>query len=440
MKKVLFITYYFPPAGGSAVQRILKFAKYLPDSDWLPVVLTAQEDDYVLKDESLSSEIPENVNVYRIPAPDLYRWYENIGKKRSEAPADLSAIAISKGRQESALQRLALFARSLLFVPDARIAWLPQALRMGMKIVRRERVDAILTSSPPFTTALIGGLLARFTGLPWISDYRDPWTQAYFYFRRPQPSRWIEETLERRLLGRATRVVSINDRINDGLRRKYGFPKDDKWVIIPNGYDPEDFEDIQPIADKHFTITYTGTLHAKMHPSPLLEAVKQLIREHRDLADKIRLNFIGRIGQDVAPMFQEPSIAEYIRWIPHLSHGECLRYVTGANLLLLLIPNTPGHELIMTGKLFEYLRSGRPILCLAETGEAAEIIRDASAGFTVPFDDIEQIKNTVWEAFQRWKHGTSILKQPIRREKIKKYDRREHAKILGQILNDVIGH
>ena len=417
---------------------MLKFAKYLPQFGWNPIILTAREQDYVLKDDSPSSEIPKGIQVVRTPAPDLYRWYDNIGKKRNTARADLSAIAVSRGRGRSFSQRLALFIRSFLFVPDARIAWLPFALSKALRIVKIQNIDAVMTSSPPFTTALIGGFLSRLTNLPWISDYRDPWTQAYFYFRRPQPSRWIENTMEQQLLRRASRLVSINDRINEGLRTKYNLHHDDKWIIIPNGYDPEDFKDIEPIIDGFFNITYTGTLHAKMHPGPLLEAAEQLCLEQPEFAKKVRLNFIGRIGDDVAPMFRETPISSKIRTIPHIPHYKCLRYTTGADLLLLLIPPSSGYELIMTGKLFEYLRSGRPILCLAETGEAAEIIQKANAGYPTAYEDIGKIKQILLDTYKRWAKNKGRIDISPDWDYIEQFDRKKGTQTLANVLNEII--
>lgn len=436
MKKVLIITYYFPPAGGSAVQRIVKFVKYLPHFGWQPVILTAREGDYVLRDESLGSEIPEDVTVSRTRAPDLYTWYERMSKKQTAAPADLSAIAVSQSEKTTWKGRVALSIRSLLFIPDARCAWLPYAVIKGLRMIREERIDAILSSSPPFTTALIGGLLARLTGLPWISDYRDPWTQAYFYFRRPQPSRCIEDRLERWLLKKATKVVSINERIIDGLRQKYDMHDSEKWGIVPNGYDPEDFIGIEPETDKYFTVTYTGTIHAKMHPAPLMEAVRQLSHEDADFSQSIRLNFVGRVDDDVTYMFKDTAIKNNIRLIPHLPHRECLRYTMGADLLLLLIPMASNSDIVMTGKLFEYLRSGNPILCLSEKGEAAEIIRETGSGSVVPYGDVEKIKDVLRQSFRRWKAGKKILQKPVRGEAIERWDRKKITKKLSDILNN----
>ena len=202
-KKVLFLSYYFPPAGGSAVQRCLKFTKYLPEYGWQPHVLTARVQDVFVRDDSLMHQIPEQVKVVRTPAPDLYGIYSGRGKRA----VDLGAISTSKAGKGSWIQRLALWVRRTLFIPDARIGWLPFAFFRGLEIIRKEKIDIIFATSPPFTTALIGNLLSTFTGIPWISDYRDPWTQAYFYFKRPLISQWIENTWERKCLFHAKKVI-----------------------------------------------------------------------------------------------------------------------------------------------------------------------------------------------------------------------------------------
>jgi len=438
MRKVLFITYYFPPAGGSAVQRILKFVKYLPLYGWQPVILTACRRNYVLLDESLESEVPPSIEVFRTPAPDLYRWYGKMGKKGAQGPPDLAAIAVDKGRKNNLLQKQALKIRSALFVPDARVGWMPGAVKKGLEIIRQKPVEALFTSAPPFTTVLAGGKISRLSGLPWISDYRDPWTQAYFYFKRPWLSRAWEEHLEKTHLRQADRIISINRRILDGLKEKYGILSESREAVIPNGYDPEDFEGLKPLGDKdHFTMVYTGTLNSKMHPLPLLKAVDRLCSEDRDFCERIRIRFIGRIGEDVMPMIRSAACRRSIEILPHMAHRECLRHTKGADLLLLLIPDTPGNELIVTGKLFEYMRSGKPILCLSEAGDAADIIRQTRTGFTAAFHDISAINRIIREAFQTWQRTGKGPDTGILWDKVDAYDRKKNTQILARILDEV---
>lgn len=432
MNKVLILSYYFPPAGGSAVQRVLKFVKYLPKYGWQPVVLTAREKDYVLRDDSLLAEVPETVKIVRTPAPDLYSRYNKMTKSGESQAADLSALSPG-GSGEHGIHKLALAIRSAFFIPDARIGWLPFAVGKAIQIIRREKIKVVFATSPPFTTALAGGLVGSIMKIPWISDYRDPWTQAYFYFPRPPISQNFETFLERICLRKADRIVSINQRILNNLEAKYGKQPGSKKIVLPNGFDPEDFNDLKPLRESCFTITYTGTQNGRMHAGQFLKAIKQLGEKHPDFKKNIRLNFIGRIGPDVMHRFNDIGYSGNLHFIDHLPHRECLRYTSGADLLLLLLPEIGG-DVVMTGKLFEYLRSGNPVLCLAEHGEAAEIIRRANAGFTVPNNDVDAIQKTIWSCYLKWKKGRRLLSKPPRKEVVDTYNREEVTKKLAGLF------
>lgn len=434
-KKVLFLSYYFPPAGGSAVQRCLKFAKYLPEYGWEPHVLTARAKDIFLRDDSLMDQIPSRVKVYRTPAPDLYGIYSGGGKRA----VDLGAISTSKAGKGSWIQKLALWIRRSFFIPDARIGWLPFAFFKGLQIIRKEKIDIIFATSPPFTTALIGHLLSTFSSIPWVSDYRDPWTQAYFYFKRPVLSQWIENKLEKKCLFHANKVISINRIILEGLAKKFSFNNESQWAIIPNGFDPEDFEDITPVKSDKFTITYTGTLNAKMHPLQLLRAVKAFSSENENFKKNICLKFIGRMGSDEKAMFAHYLESYQYQIIGHLPHREALKHTAGSTLLLLLIPETEHPELIVTGKIFEYMRSGRPILGLIpENGEAARIIRETRTGMIVPPENNELLKTNLKKNYALWKSGSDLFEEVRNEEAIQTYSRQTATGILASIFNDVL--
>ncbi|MFC1568995.1 glycosyltransferase [bacterium] len=438
MKKALIISYYFPPAGGSAVQRVAKFVKYLGHNGWQPVVLTARERDFALYDNSMLKDIPQKVSVYRTAAPDLYHLYGQLGQKEQKDHVELSALAVETGKG-SAFKRFALWIRAMFFIPDARIAWLPFAVIEGLKIIRKENIRIIFTTSPPFTTALVGGFLSKLTGVPWISDYRDPWTQAYFYYKRPQFVQFMEDHLEKWLLKGAKRVLSINRLLIENLKRKYELGQDEKWKVISNGFDNEDFKEIKPVQNDQFTIVYTGTVNTKMNPASLFKSIQLLKKSDPELHQKIRLVFIGRIGSDVSELFQNPEIESMIQRISHLSHQNCLKHIMGADLLLLLIPQYENNRLIMTNKLFEYMRSGNPILCLDKYSLAAEVIRETGTGLTLSSDDIEGICQTVRALYQKWEKGNALLSQPVNWDAVNRYDRQRLTGKLADLMNEVIG-
>ena len=435
---MLIISYYFPPAGGSSVQRVLKFVKYLPQFGWQPYVLTAREKDYPLKDNSLIQDIPKTLNIYRTPAPDLYQLYERLGKKSADSAVDISSLSIKEGAEKNLLKRVALFIRAAFFIPDARVGWLPFALIKGLQIIHKEKVQFIFVSAPPFTTTLIGGLLSKLSGLPWVSDYRDPWTQAYFYFTRPIFSARLESFLEKKLLHHANQFVAINQPLLELVSQKYDDNLQKKSIIISNGFDPEDFEGIKPVKNSQFTVTYTGTINTKMEPTTFLKAVHMLAKENRDFSRQIQIQLIGRVGDDIKKQILSLGLNQQIHFIDHLPHDECLAYTLGADILLLLIPDDETSPLMMTGKLFEYLKSGNPILCLSEDSMAAKIIQDTQTGWTVSPKNTEQIQAILKDTFAKWQKGKNLLKKSVRQNLIDQFDRKMGAKKLADVFHAVL--
>jgi len=437
MKRVLVISYYFPPCGGPGAIRVLKFVKYLRNYSWEPLVLTVKDADYHVKDTSLMDDIPQGVNIFRTYIPELYRLYRRLTGKRTDEPIDISIVPTNQKTRKNLREKFAEAVRATFFIPDARVGWLPFALKKAFQIIRANNgIQIVFSSAPPFTCHLIACLLKRITGIPWVADYRDPWTQAYFYLQRPLISRLFEERLECKLLKEANRVISINEKILKDLREKYKLKEDKKWRVIPNGFDPSDFEGVEPIHDDSFTIIYTGSLNARMNPKYFLEAVGQLCVEKTDFAQNVKLVFIGRYGSDIEPLFEDTRIKNNLCIIPHLPHKECLKYTLGADLLLLLIPEWERNEVIMTTKIFEYLRTKKPILALAPEGEAADLIRDTRTGIVIPPKAVGKIKEAIFNYYMEWKNGTLERKRGDLR-KIMEFDRRKLTQKLASILDDV---
>ena len=219
-RKVLLIAYYFPPAGGSAVRRIIAFVTYLSRLGWDVTVLTARKEDYSLTDPSLLAVIPDNVTVCRTRAPDPYTLFARVSGSEKE-DVDIATLT-SPDDNYTFLQKMAVVIRKVFFIPDARLGWITFLIRAGSRIIKKEKIDIILASSPPFSTALGAGLLSKLTAVPWVSDYRDPWTGAYFYLPRPAFSSKVEEALEQWLLKSAAGIITINKQIRRDLELKYG--------------------------------------------------------------------------------------------------------------------------------------------------------------------------------------------------------------------------
>jgi glycosyltransferase involved in cell wall biosynthesis len=435
MKKVLIITYYFPPSGGPGVQRVLKFVKYLPESGWQPVVLTVQDGDYPARDESLLDEIPHHAVVYRTKIFEPYRLYRKLTGKPPNAPVDVENIPQS-GRKKSVAERVAEFIRSTFFIPDARIGWYPYAVSEGLEIIRREGIDAIYSSSPPYTTALIALKLHRTTGLPWIAGFRDPWTGFL-----STPQRWfvpaaIDRYLEATVFKSATVVEAAWRGILKDIIKKIPDIDCQKLIYLPNGFDSEDYPNIRPRNDGIFTVTYTGSMYGKRNPQTFLQGVEQAVREGSVERERIKLKFIGRFGGEVKEMFRLSSIRDRIEEVSYLPHSRSVEELLQADALLLVVDEADGSSEIVPGKVFEYLGAERPIIALAPEGAVAELIRETNTGWVVPNRDIAAIKDAFVECYRKTLYHSHQFEP--NREAIRRYDRREITRQLAVLLDNVI--
>ena len=435
-KKVLIISYYFPPCGGAGVQRTLKFVKYLPQFGWQPVVLTARNADYPAYDPSLLMEVPERMPVYKAWIFEPYSLYRKwTGRPAGEA-VDIATLTLSEAERRQWPERLAEWVREAFFVPDARIGWFPFALWKGLTVVRREGIKLLYSSAPPYTCHLIGLFLKRLTGLPWVVDFRDSWIGWHSTpQRRPWLSRRLEFWMEEMVLGWADRIVTVSEGIWADLKGRHTWIRDERWQWLPNGYDAEDFQWAKPQKkDARLTFTYTGSLYGNRHPGALLKALQEVFKEQPETRDHIRFRFIGRIGRTILDELQSHTWRDVVEVIPYVSHQKCLGYLLATDVSLLIIDDAPVNRGILTGKLFEYLGAQKPILALAPEGEAANLIRDTNTGIVIPPKAIGKIKEAIFNYYMDWKKGT-LERGDFR--KIMEFDRRKLTQKLARILDDV---
>ncbi len=437
-KKILIITYYFPPSGGAGVQRCLKFVKYLSEFGWQPVVLTVKDADYPAYDESLFAEVPENVPVYRTKIFEPYQLYRRLtGKKVGEA-MDIATLSRDSSQQRKWSERLAEFIRSTLFIPDARIGWKPFAVREGLEIIQKEKIDLILSSAPPYTCHLIGRALKLKTELPWICDFRDSWVGWLSAAKRSGLPHWIELRQEQAVLRDADRILTVSPGVQEDLTSRHPKLLDQRWLQLPNGYDSHDFEGIEPFPeDNKLTITYTGSLYGNRNPENLLKALIELIHEDLRWKTHLRLKFVGRVAQPILEQFNQPELTGLIEYLPYVPHQESIRHLLSTDLALLIIDDAPANKGILTGKLYEYLGSRKPILALAPPGNAVDLIRQLKAGFLAPPGDIEQIKAILREIMDKWLNRQLTLEK-IDQTGITNLDRKNLTKQLGQIADELL--
>jgi len=433
VKKVLIVSYYFPPSGGPGVQRVLKFVKYLPEFGWQPVVLTVQDGDYPARDESLLAEIPPHADVHRTRIFEPYRLYRRLTGKPASAPVDVENIPLG-GRKKSVMESAAKFVRSTFFIPDARIGWYPYAIPQGLKIIRDQNIDAIYSSSPPYTTAVIARKLHRVTSVPWVAGFRDPWTGFL-----STPDRWIlprivDEHLERSVFHDADAIEAAWRGILKDITSKVPTINRQKLLYLPNGFDRDDYPALEPRENSRFTVTYTGSMYGKRNPWTFLQAVEGLVRAENVDPRKILLKFIGRFGTDVRNMLQSSSLHDSIELIPYLPHSTSVKALLQSDALLLIVDEAgAGSNEIVPGKVFEYIGAQRPIIALAPEGAIAELMRETRSGFVAANQDIPSIQRAFIECYENFLYHRPKSEQD--REAVKRYDRREITHQLAALLD-----
>ena len=433
MKKVLIVSYYFPPSGGPGVQRVLKFVKYLPEFGWQPVVLTVRDGDYPARDESLLTEIPKHAVVHRTKIFEPYRLYRTLTGKPANAPVDVENIPQS-GKKNSLMESAAEFVRSTFFIPDARIGWYPYAVPEGLRIIREEGINAIYSSSPPYTTAVIARKLHRATGVPWIAGFRDPWTGFLSTPDRWMLPRMVDEFLERSVFRDADAVEAAWRGILKDITAKVPTINRQKLLYLPNGFDRDDYPTLEPQANARFTVTYTGSMYGKRNPKTFLAAVEGLVSAGKVDPAKILLKFIGRFGGEVRDMLQGSSLHDSIELISYLPHSKSVEELLRSDALLLIVDEAgAGSDEIVPGKVFEYIGAQRPIIALAPEGAIAELMRETRSGSVAKNQDIPSIQAAFVECYENFLYHRPNPEQD--REAVKRYDRKEITRQLATLLD-----
>ncbi len=431
MKKLLVITYYFPPSGGAGVQRVLKFVKYLREFDIEPVVLTVQDGDFPTRDESLMSDVPATTKVYRTKIFEPYALYRKLTGKPPDAPVDVNNIP-KPGEKRTLSEHAAEFVRSNFFIPDARIGWLPVARAQALKIIAEEKIDCLYSSSPPYTTALIAKSLAKKTRLPWIAGFRDPWTGFLSTPVRYGLAKKIDTYLERSVYEQCDKMEVAWKGIGKDFQKKYPDIDASKIIHIENGFDDADIPLLTFPRNDRFTITYTGSMYGKRSPKPFLDAVKSLIAQGKVDPRKIKLKFIGRFGANLLPLFEDEGLYGTVEVKSYMPHAESVKELLKSDALLLVVDDAEGSEEIVPGKVYEYIGTSRPIITLALEGAIASLIRETNAGIVASFRNLSEIESAVLHYYQTFWNSEKLWQGNA--DAIKKYTRREAANKLAEVV------
>lgn len=415
MKRVLVIAYFFPPAGAVGVYRTLKFAKFLPEFGWEPVVLAPSNGKFPTYDPTLLELIPPGVVVER--ARSFEALNEGLDRPAPKGPRRKTLASRIHTRLYLAWNWLAL--------PDTRIGWVPGAVAAARRIVKQRGIRDVYISGSPFSAFLIGALLKRSTDVRVAIDYRDPWTQNLDYPRRTPLHRRIDRALEAWVVRKSNLVIS-NTRHNDARMAEefgQGAPRE-KFVAIHNGFDAGDFDPLTRTRNHRFTITYAGAFYYSIGSnfaggagdetmktySPLyfFEALEAFFKRRPEAKARTHVQFMGVLGEGYDPFIQKHGLESVIERLGYIAYDAHLRVLKNADLLLLVLSRGEKSRGWIPSKFFQYLGTGNPILALAPEGEVREIVRETGAGTCVEPDDVAGASRAIEEAYDRWAAGTPV--------------------------------
>ncbi len=431
MKKVLIISYYWPPAAGAGVQRWLKFCKYLRQFGWEPIVYTPENPENPGTDNSLAGDIPENILVLRIRIMEPYRFYKMLtGRPATEK---VQAGFLSEHKKPGMAERVATWLRGNLFIPDARKWWIKPSIKYLRKWLENHPVDAIVSTGPPHSMHLIAMGLKQSTGIPWLADFRDPWTQIDFYHRlmltRLADTR--HKKLEKMVLENADCVLTVSDHCALGLQEISGKNID----VITNGFDAEDFKDIPPFDYAAFSITHLGSMNADRNPIVLWEVLAELIQEDPFFSKHLRIRFIGKTDVSVFERLAASSLQSYVENLSYLPHDQAIREAARSAVLLLPLNNTPNVLGIAPGKMYEYLALNRPILGIGPIeGDAAKILFRTNSGIMCGFSDADGIKQSLLD----WKKQFLSNTLDVSNLNMEAYSRKNLTQSLATLLDGIL--
>ncbi|MBD0405419.1 glycosyltransferase [Flammeovirga sp. EKP202] len=435
MKKVLFITYYFPPCGGISIIRPLKLIKYLRSVGWEPVLVTPKDAHYPTIDKGLINDFPQDIERIEVPIWEPYSLY----KKFTARPKDenvMNALVVKDEKSKRWKDRLSVFIRSNFFIPDARKFWVKKAVNQLSEYLENNHVDAIFTEGPPHSVTLIGARLKEKFNIPWLSDYQDPWTQIDYY-KELILTPWADQyhhKLEKFCFDQADATVIVSKAWKKDLEDIGAH----NVHTIPWGFDPNDFSEIENIDanNSKFIMTHLGLAGHDRVPNELMEAVVELAKESEEFKEKFQLQFIGQIDKEILDCFEENKPLGVFKHIPQLSRNEALKHGKESSVLLLLLNKADNASGRIPGKLFEYLALDRNILLLGnKKGNSAEIVLETNMGTCFEYNEKEETKAFLRKAFDTW---TKEKKLPLdRNEKYKNYTSKKLVGDFGKILDEI---
>lgn len=389
-RRVLVIAYYFPPMGLSGVQRTAKFVKYLPKYGWKPTVLTVSPTGYYAADPTLLAEVEAvGTEVVRASSLDPNRLFRKQG-----------VVRMPSERVRKILQ----FAGDSVFFPDTKIGWKSKAVKAATDLLSREKFDLIYATAPPQTDFLIGAALKKRFGLPLVLDYRDAWLDYPFKYHPTPIHRYLHYRMEKRVLKAADRIVVTVRRVKESILKHYLGVDYHDVVIIPQGYDPTDFEfasTAKPSARRKMRIAHAGTFYADRNPSTLLHALHNVFRDLPQLRGRLELSLIGNVREEDQTLVNKLGLQNDVTFRGYLQHQECTKHLLDSDILWLVLDN----DFQSPGKLYEYFGARKPILGSVEDGYIKQLILESGAGLCVPLKDLKAHEEALRDLFAKYERN-----------------------------------
>lgn len=393
-KKLLIITYYWPPAGGPGVQRWLKFVKYLPDFGVQPIVYVPENPTYPIVDEGLVKDVSDKAIVLKNPIFEPYQLASFLSKKETKK---ISSGIIPAAKKQSFLERMLLWVRGNIFIPDARFLWVNPSVKYLKKYIQEHNIDTIVTSGPPHSLHLIGLKLKEDLGVTWLADFRDPWT-TIGYHKALKLSSYADKKhkqLESKVLNSADILIVTSKTTKAEFQALTTKPIE----VITNGYDVENVAK-QPL-DEKFSMAHIGSFLSDRNPKVLWEVLQELIKENDLFADNFELKLIGKVSQEILDSVIEHQLEKHCHNLGYVSHIEAIEQQRKSQVLLLIEIDSEETKSIIPGKLFEYMVSERPILAIGpKDSDFAKIITTTNTGTFFTYHEKERLKKTIVAYFE----------------------------------------
>lgn len=414
MKKVLFVTYIFPPFDCECCRQI-KIAKYLPDYGWIPLILTVDFCKFLeLREYNPPFQLSELTKI-------VYAKGNN-KKKRPWGSNFISRLINSK-----------------FMIPDVYVGWIPCAYKTGLRMIRNERIDAIMSSSKPETNHLVAYFLKKKSKLPWIADFRDPWIENSYREYPMKSLKHIDKYLEKTIVNNADLISTVTESLSNDIRMRYPLMHSKKITTVTHGFDPYDFNQnggTEICCQDKFTIAYAGVFYGLRSPDMFLMSIREIIDQNGRIKKDLLIQFVGANVEKMMEMVKKLNLCDNVIVWPFTPHRKLIHLMKSATVLLLVNGTSHLDEINLPRKIFDYLALKKPILALSPEGEISRLIRSANHGIVVSPDNKEGIKNAILKLYDMYFVNRSVF-QPVK-DYVSKYDVRLSVKEIAGALNRIV--